>query len=231
MTDAADAASAPDAAGAPTPRRPIGRSLKLATIVAIIIGAGLGLAAATQTWFTVALTAASGHPAPVIVAGSDASPALTALSLAGLALALAIAIAGRIARIVVGVIGVALGVSVIIASSGSPTASAGVRDAISKATGITGTASVRALIGGVAASAWPTAALVGGILITLAAIAAVVTGRAWPQGSRRYDAVRFEGTDGEASAAPKKPEARPGDSAVDDWDELTRGDDPTADSE
>ena len=211
------------------PRRGSGGRLKLLTILAVVIGAGLGLAGATQTWYTVTLTKAAGHGTPVIVSGSDASPALTALALAGLALALAFAIAGRVARIVVGVLGLVLGVCVIIASVGRPERSAGVRDAISKATGITGNASVHALIGGITASAWPTLALIGGILIALGALAALVSGTRWPGGSRRYDAVRFEESEGQASATPRAAEARPGDQAVDDWDELTRGDDPTAD--
>jgi uncharacterized membrane protein (TIGR02234 family) len=208
-----------------------GGRLKLLTILVVVVGAGLGLAGATQTWFTVTLTRAAGHAAPVVVTGADASPALTALSLAALALALAFAIAGRLARVIVGVIGVILGATVVFASAGSPADALGVRNAVSKATGITGDASVRALIASVAASAWPTLALIGGILIALGSIAALVTGGRWPGGSRRYDAVRFEETDGQASVAPakKKPETRPGDQAVDDWDELTRGDDPTDD--
>ncbi|WP_162940331.1 Trp biosynthesis-associated membrane protein [Gryllotalpicola protaetiae] len=206
-----------------------GGRLKLLTILVVVIGAGLGLAGATQTWFTVTLTHAAGHPAPVVVTGSDASPALTALSLAALALALAFAIAGRVARIIVGVIGVILGATVIFASAGDPKTSLGVRNAVSTATGITGDSSVHALIATVAASAWPTLALIGGILIALGSLAALVTGGRWPGGSRRYNAVRFEEADGKASATSKRPEERPGDSAVDDWDELTRGDDPTAD--
>jgi uncharacterized membrane protein (TIGR02234 family) len=206
----------------------VGGRLKLLTILAVVVGAGLGLAGATQTWFTVTLTKAAGHGAPVVVSGSDASPALTALALAGLALALAFAIAGRVARILVGVLGVVLGACVVIASAVQPERSRGVRDAVSTATGITGDASVHALIGGVAATAWPTLALIGGVLIALGALTALVTGGRWPGGSRRYDAVRFEESKGQASAA-RTPEPRPGDQAVDDWDELSRGDDPTAD--
>ncbi|MFC4244614.1 Trp biosynthesis-associated membrane protein [Gryllotalpicola reticulitermitis] len=205
------------------------RSLKLGTILAVLIGAGLGLAGATQTWYTITLTARAGHFAPLAVDGSTAAPALTALSLAGLALALALAIAGRLARLVIGVIGILLGVCLIIASVGNPAHTAGVRDAISKATGIAGTASVNALIGHASASIWPAAALVGGALVVLGSLAAVVTGRLWPGGSRRYDAVRFEDAEGPASARPSRtPAPRPGDSAVDDWDELTRGEDPTS---
>ncbi|HEY0248587.1 MAG TPA: Trp biosynthesis-associated membrane protein [Gryllotalpicola sp.] len=208
------------------------RSLKLATIVAIIIGAGLGLTGATQDWYTVRLVASAAHSAPVVVSGSDAAPALTALSLAGLALALALAIAGRLARVIVGALGVVVGGCLIYSAVGDPAASPGVRDAVSKATGISGEASVHALIADVSSSVWPAFALVGGIVVTLGAIAALVTGRLWPGGSRRYDAappsaLRFEDAGGQASAAPRQPAERPGDAAVSDWDELTRGQDPT----
>ncbi|WP_022880801.1 Trp biosynthesis-associated membrane protein [Gryllotalpicola ginsengisoli] len=211
-----------------------GRSLKLATIVAVIVGAGIGLSAATQTWYTVHLTRAANHTAPVVVDGSTASPALTALSLAGLALALALAIAGRIARIVVGVLGIAVGACIVLAAAGSPADSSGVRDTISQATGIAGTDALRALIASTDASAWPALAIAGGVLIGLGALAAVLTGRLWPGGSKRYDAVRFEhpeapaGSAGPAADEPaRRPAERPGDAAVDDWDDLTRGEDPT----
>jgi len=202
-----------------------GRVLKLGTIAAVVVGGGLGLAAATQDWYTVRLTAAAAHPAPVVISGTDAAPALTALSLAGLALALALAIAGRVARVVVGALGVVVGVCLLLSAAGDPARSAGVRDAVSQATGISGDASVYALIRDVEASAWPVLALVGGIVVALGSIAALVTGRLWPGGSRRYDAVRFEAREAKASARAR--EVRPGDAAVDDWDELTRGEDPT----
>jgi len=216
-----------------------GGRIKLLTILVVVVGAVIGLAGATQTWFTVTLTKASGHPAPIAVSGSDASPALTALSLAALALALAFAIAGRLARIVVGTVGVILGACIVIAAAGDPAGSSGVKGAVSTATGITGDASVHALIARIDPSAWPVLAIVAGVLVGLGSLAALVTGGRWPGGSRRYDAargsgaLRFEDADGPASArtrgSAKKPEERPGDSAVDDWDELTRGDDPTAD--
>lgn len=223
MTDARTAAAG-------TPRR-----LKLGTILAVLIGAGLGLAGATQTWYTVSIKATAGHFTPVVVNGSTAAPALTALSLAGLALALALAIAGRIARYIIGVIGVLLSVCIVLASIGNPAHTAGVRGAISTATGIAGDKSVTALIGHATPTLWPAAALVGGVLLGLGALAAVVTGSRWPGGSRRYDAVRFEETDGEAGESPtnasattrRAPAPRPGDAQIDDWDDLTRGDDPT----
>jgi uncharacterized membrane protein (TIGR02234 family) len=205
-----------------------GRRLKLITILAVVIGAVLGLAAATQTWYTITIKASAGHFTPVVVSGSTAAPALTALSLAGLALALALAIAGRVARYVIGVIGVLLGVCVVIASVGNPAHTAGVRGAISTATGIAGEKSVTALIGHASATIWPVAALVGGIIVGLGALAAVLTGSLWPGGSRRYDAVRFEEAEDGASARPRHTSGpRPGDAQIDDWDELTRGDDPT----
>jgi hypothetical protein len=86
-------------------------------------------------------------------------------------------------------------------------------------------------------------------VIAVASVAVVVTSRRWPGPSRRYQAVRFEDpedsrnesaeTDDEAGAdaatsAAAGPAGDAGgnaaldrDSAIDSWDELSRGEDPT----
>jgi len=95
--------------------------------------------------------------------------------------------------------------------------------------------------------------MVAGVLIILAAVAAVVFSRLWPGPSRKYQ-TRFAGEDGrpaeevvaEASEedtpaadapagtaagagddTPDGPSTLDRDTAIDSWDELTRGDDPT----
>ncbi|MGW9629371.1 Trp biosynthesis-associated membrane protein [Agromyces sp. NPDC055520] len=107
------------------------------------------------------------------------------------------------------------------------------------------------------ATFWPVLAIVGGALLVLAGLAVLVTGGRWPASSRRYrdsrmaaDRVADDGTigGGEAggstggstaaggstritgSAAGAGRDARPAsDRAIDDWDGLSRGDDPTDD--
>jgi len=226
----------------------------------LLVGSGLALLAATQPWFAIRLTDTANHASTITVAGSVAAPALTALSLAGLALTAALAIAGPVFRIVLALLGVLLGVSVMISAITAVSDAVGASSAaITTATGVAGEASVRRLVQSVETELWPWLAIVAAVLIILASAAVVVFSRLWPGPSRKYQ-TRFAGEDGrpadevmaeatdeaaddtpdaapatdddEARAAAESPEAdRPGgpdrDTAIDSWDELTRGEDPT----
>lgn len=228
-----------------------GRRIKYSTMLLLVVGSGLALLAATQTWFTIRLTDTAEHAATVSVAGSVAAPALTALALAGLALTAALAIAGPVFRVVLALLGLLLGVSVLISAitavSDAVRASA---SAITTATGVAGDASIRHLVHSVDTQFWPWLAVAAGVLIILASAAVVVFSRLWPGPSRKYQ-TRFAGEDGrpaeeivaeaaedtptDAAATPDAEAAdTPGtsgtldrDTAIDSWDELTRGDDPT----
>jgi uncharacterized membrane protein (TIGR02234 family) len=221
-----------------------GRRVKYSTMLLLVVGSGLALLAATQPWFTIRLTDTAEHATTVTVAGSVAAPALTALALAGLALTAALAIAGPVFRIVLALLGVLLGVSVLVSAitalSDAVRASA---SAITTATGVAGDASIRHLVHTVETAFWPWLAVVAGVLIVLASAAVVVFSRVWPGPSRKYQ-TRFAGEDGrpaeevvaEAAAdtaddASPDAGAQPGtldrDTAIDSWDDLTRGDDPT----
>lgn len=222
------------------------RRIKYSTLLLLVAGSGLVLLAATQTWFTVHLTDVGSHSASVAVPGSAAAPALTALALAGLALTAALAIAGPLFRIVLAVLGLLLGVSVLI-SAGSAVADAlrASASAITTATGVAGASSIRRLVDDVATSAWPWAGIAGGVLIVLACVAVVVFSRVWPGPSRKYQ-TRFAAEDGGSAAdalaaaagdddeaqdeqddTPAGGAALDRDAAIDSWDELSRGDDPT----
>ena len=65
-------------------------------------------------------------------------------------------------------------------------------------------------------SPWPAVAAVVGAVLALVGLGVLVTSGRWPGPSRKYEAVRFEHAD---DGAPLD--------AVDSWDELSRGDDPT----
>lgn len=225
------------------------RRAKYLSMLAVVVGAGLALLASTQTWFTVHLTAEANHAAPVTVQGSAAAPALTALSLAGLALAAALAIAGRLVRIVLAVLGVVIAGCIALSAGialGDPVLSAA--SAITAASGVSGGSSVARLAENVEVSFWPWVAIVGAVVLFAASIGVAVTSRLWPGPSRRYQAVRFEeSADDEGEPEPAETagadavgEANPGasagvepgapidrDTAIDSWDELTRGEDPT----
>lgn len=239
------------------------RRVKYLTLLALVVGSGLGLLSATQTWFVIGVTDVASHAGTVTVAGSAAAPALTALSLAGLALTAALAIAGPAFRVVLSILGVLLGVSIVysaVSVLGDPLRAAG--GAITAATGVAGENSLRKLVESTTIEFWPWLAVIGGVLVALASIAAIVFVRAWPGPSRRYQA-RFAGENGrsaeaavaelagddpaerddaapaadsgddaEARAAaegdtPDTPTALDRDTAIDSWDELSRGDDPT----
>lgn len=206
----------------PTTPTQSNRRTKYVLLLVIILASGLGLLASTQTWYTVHLTAAANHPMALAVPGSKAAPALTALSLAGLAVAGALAIAGRIARVIVAVLGLLLAGSIVLSSvlaMISPDSTA--TSVVTTATGIAGDASVAHLIARADATVWPVCGLAAGVIIALTAIAVLVTSGQWPSGSKRYQAVRFADADREDVAD------NPRDEAIDNWDELTRGDDPT----
>ncbi|KQR54542.1 hypothetical protein ASF88_07135 [Leifsonia sp. Leaf336] len=234
------------------------RRVKYLTLLALVVGSGLGLLSATQTWFVIDVKDVANHAGTVTVAGSAAAPALTALSLAGLALTAALAIAGPAFRVVLSILGILLGVSIVFSAVsvvGDPLRAAG--GAITSATGVAGEASLRKLVESTTTEFWPWLAVVGGVLVALAGILAIVFVRAWPGPSRRYQA-RFAGEDGrsaeeavaglsegddeaaggiadddqearEAAEAdtPDTPTALDRDTAIDSWDELSRGDDPT----
>lgn len=241
-------------------RRRVSRGAKYLTLLLLVIGSGLTLLASTQTWFSVTLTAAANHAGAIVVQGSAAAPALTALSLAGLALTAALAIAGPVFRIVLALLGILLGASVLI-SAGSALGDAvgSASAAITSATGVAGHASLSRLVDRIDTGVWPAVAIAGGIILVLASAAVVVTTRLWPGPSRRYQ-TRFEDPDdGQAPDAPaldaQAPDAladvsddqearaaaeageqaggattpRPleRDRAIDSWDELSRGEDPT----
>ena len=250
---------------------PVSRRAKYLTLLALVVGSGLTLLASTQPWFVVHLTDVGEHSATISVAGSAAAPALTALSLAGLALAAALAIAGPVFRLVLALLGVLLGVSVLI-SAGSAVGDAlqASSATITTSTGVAGTASIARLVSRADTALWPWLAIAGGVVLVLASVAVFVTSRLWPGASRRYQ-TRFEGRldadvdgddDGEDSQAQTHPAAAPvtdattpstpdaaatgqeeaepahgsetdgpriieRDAAIDSWDELSRGEDPT----
>ena len=210
--------------------------MKLPVVVVTIIGAALALLSWSQTWFELELTDASAQGAgeAIAVPGSVASPALAALGLAGLALVAALAIAGPGLRVGLGILEVVLGGCVLLAvgvSLGDPVAA--VAPAVTDATGVSGAGPTAELVAAATATAWPAAAIAGGVLLVLAGIAVLVTGTRWPASSRRYRGARLADADSDGDAgegtAPSVRERAASDRAIDDWDELSRGDDPTDD--
>lgn len=186
------------------------------SVLAIVLGGALGLIAATQTWLNVIVD--DGANQALEVTGSAALPLLTPLSLAAMALGVVLSLAGRVLRYVFGVIAVIIGAALLVQTipllTGVPLAA--VAPAITKATGISGDDAVSALVGSVSLTAWPIVALVAWILLVVAGAFVLVTASRWRTGSSRY---RTGGA---------QPHGDGPLDAVDSWDELSRGDDPTS---
>ncbi|WP_430646389.1 Trp biosynthesis-associated membrane protein [Agromyces sp. GXS1127] len=199
-----------------------GRRMKLPAILGILAGSGLALLSWSQTWYSATLVdgAAAGAATTLEVGGQAASPALSALALTGLALAGALTIAGPVIRIVLGLLAAALGGCIVLAAAlaiADPVAA--VSSTVADATGVAGADSTADLVAEVVASPWPVVAVVGGALVVLAGLAVVATARAWPTSRRHGGGVRVAADDG--SPVPAS------DRAVDAWDDLSRGEDPT----
>jgi uncharacterized membrane protein (TIGR02234 family) len=192
------------------------RRLKSVALIGAILTSALTLLAWTQQWFSLQVTTTDTSRTRLSVAGSIAAPDLSALSLAGFALVAALAISGPALRIVFGVLQLAIGGGVIVSSlvaMTSPVAASA--SAVTKATGVSGSAAVGGLVSSVDASAWPSVAVALGGLTALIGVFTLATWRRWPGPARRY----------EASQDARSPRAG---GPVSDWDRLSGGDDPTS---
>lgn len=187
-----------------TPQR-----LRLISMAAIVLEAGLVALSWSQTWYTLTVTE-SDTRGIYTVGGDVAGGALLPLALASLTLVLALALAGPVFRVILGVLDALLGVCVVVVAAWS--LSDPVRaslPALAAATGISSTPD-----GATAAAApWPIVGLVAGVLMIVTGIGVAITSRAWPASGSRYTRSRLETPDGDA---------------VRDWDALSEGDDPTA---
>lgn len=193
-----------------------GKRLRLVTILAGLLLSGLTLIAWTQPW--VSVTVING---PTLeVAGDVAAPALSTLSLAGLALVGALTVAGPVFRVILGVLEASLGALIVysgLTALNDPIAASA--PSITEVTGRSGIESIRTLVSAPSVTAWPIVTIVLGALLVMLAVAVLFTSRRWPASGRKYQAVRLEPADGETSNASS--------SNVESWDALSGGDDPT----
>lgn len=177
--------------------------LRLISMAAIVLEAGLAALAWSQTWYTVG---------EVVVGGAVAGGALLPLALASLTLVLALALAGAVFRVILGVLDALLGVCVVVVAAWS--LSDPVRASQPALVAATGLSNEQPLsYAAVVVTPWPVVGLIAGVLMVLTGIAVAVTARAWPTSGSRYTRSRLETPDGDA---------------VHDWDALSEGDDPTA---
>lgn len=187
-----------------------GRAL---TALLFVTTGGIGIISSTQTWFTV--VRADGAT-DVPVAGADALPVLAPLSLAVLALSAAIAIVGPVMRVVFAVLAMliagALGVSTLVIASEHPISA--VSSTLSALVGLQGEEALAPLIQSIVPTAWPWITFLVWIVLFAAGLFAAITASRWKVGGRRFQT---------SSSAPHNGPI----DAVESWDELSHGDDPT----
>ncbi len=184
-------------------------------VVALLLlaaGAGLLFLAAGQPWGSAA-AADPGMPSlAVTLTGREAAlvvPAAAVVALSGLAGLLA---TGRVGRIVVGVLLVAVGAAAAVSAA---TFRGSAVEVLARALADRAGAPVPAAA---TTTSWWAPALLGGLLVLTAGALAVVRGGRWPRLGARYE-----------RAADARPSAAPGGDATsaDVWAALDRGEDPT----
>lgn len=194
------------------------RRARSMSVLATLVAGAAGVIASTQTWVHVALVDAA--TSDLAVPGATVIPVLAPLSLAVLALGAALSIVGRVLRLVFGaltvLIAIVLGTLVAPLLVGIPASA--VAPNITEVTGIAGDDAVSDLIASTSTTVWPFVAAIAVVLLAAAGIFVVVTGTRWPTGGRKYEAA--------ARRAARRTPDGPLD-AVDSWDDLSRGDDPT----
>lgn len=193
------------------------RRARLVAVATTVFGGVAALICSTQPWLTVTLSDAGAES--LTVAGADAVPVLSALSLAAIALGAALSVVGRVLRYAFAVLAIAIGAAILLLSTriavlSPPDAVAGT---VSTATGLTGRQALDVLVGSITLTPWPVIAIVGGAAVLGAGVLAVATAHRWPSGGRRY----------RTDTAQRAAGSRPAD-AIDSWDDLSAGTDPTA---
>ena len=189
-----------------------GRSL---SVMGFLLAGAIGIISSTQTWVTVERADAG---EAILVPGAAALVLLAPLSLAVLALGAALAISGRVFRLVFGVLAgacaVFLGWSTLQLLIAVPESA--IAPTVTEVTGLAGTAALADVVQSVAPTAWPVIALVGWVILLAASLLVLTTWRRWKAGGRRYRTTTEETVvhDGPIDA-------------VDSWDDLSRGTDPT----
>ncbi|WP_268748232.1 Trp biosynthesis-associated membrane protein [Microbacterium sp. CH12i] len=87
---------------------------------------------------------------------------------------------------------------------------------VTETTGLAGSTAVNDVIGTITPTFWPVLALIGWVLLLIAAVFALVSANRWKTGGKRY---RTENAAHVSADGPVD--------AIDSWDDLSRGTDPT----
>lgn len=187
-------------------------------VLAVLVLGVLLLATAAASW-------AHGEVATVLgaqevsVSGSSAAPGVSAAALVVGAAALAAAIGRRVGAVLAGIalIGAAVLVGVSVAGFLADPA-APLEAAAGQVSG------VPELTGEATTTLWPYVTLVVALAVAAAGVVTLVAGGRWQSAGRRFERPAAAAPRSAASAATDER-----DRAMDDWDALGRGEDPSAD--
>ncbi|MBD3940948.1 Trp biosynthesis-associated membrane protein [Microbacterium sp. NEAU-LLC] len=206
------------------------RRARLLSVVVIVLCGAIGVISSTQTWLTVELADGAHHT--LEVPGASAVPVLAPLSLAVLALGAALSIVGLVLRYLFGALAILIGGTLawLTAQVAFEHPVSAVASVVTESTGIAGEKAVAQLIATITASGWPAVTLVVWAVLIIAGGFVLVTARGWAGTGRRYRTSDSTTGDAAKSAAPAgpRPHDAAGSHAIDDWDDLSRGEDPTA---
>jgi hypothetical protein len=195
------------------------RRARLLCVAAILACGAIGVLSSTQTWLVVVL--ADGAERSLEVPGAAAIPILAPLSLAVLALGGALSIVGLVLRYLFAGVTLLIGglLSWLTAQVASAPPTSAVSATVTEATGITGQSAVEALVASISVTPWPGVTLAGWIVLVATGFLSLVTAHRWKSGGRRY---RTDDVARSATPAGSRPH-----DAIDSWDDLSRGEDPT----
>ena len=212
------ASSSAQSSSAPKPGLTKGRAVML-----LVLFSAATLLATTQTWVNVSLPDTGVTREDLTVRGSDASRAVIALSIVALAASLAGAAAGRVARTVTLVIAtLALAGASVFSFAVFVDPSQAASGKIAEAIGISNHNGVAESL----ATAWPVIAGVVSGVGALVAAALVWLSRTWSvTGKYQHNGI---GTDTAAARGSSQESSTKQAQSIDAWDDLSRGDDPTA---
>ncbi|GAA4422307.1 hypothetical protein GCM10023169_16500 [Georgenia halophila] len=204
--------------------RPADRVRRSRVVLAALALGALLLAAGSATWASGQVLTVLGEQ-DVAVSGTTAAPGLVAAALVVAAAALAVAIGRRVGAALGGLAMVgAASVVVAVVTGFLSDPAAPLRASAAEVSG------VPRLAGTVTVGVWPYVTLALAVLAAAAGVLAVVAGRTWGGAGRRFERPAA----GVGSAGARSAVGRAGDArtrAMDDWDALGRGEDPTQDAE
>lgn len=192
---------------------------KKSLILAVLSLAVLALISATRVWVQFQLVPGAAATSDLTVTGQEGLPALMPIAVALLAVGVTLSIAGRVTRVVLGLLIVAFGgwITVTAVELLTDSQTALVSFGASVLHDVTGFAPSEhaALVETATSSVWPAIIVALGVLTVLSGLLVLLFGAKWQTGGRKYD-------------APSSTVQHEGESdRISEWDAQSEGEDPS----